>query len=531
MAVKRGDPAGIEITKRVGKISALVDPSALGSGHVAMGHSRWATHGAVTEANAHPHYGCDDRVAVIHNGIVENHRELKHRAGGARTPLPLADRHRSHRPPRRAVSARRAEDHGRGRAPRLPAPGGRNAVIVLARDSDEMVAVRNGSPLVLGAMVQDGAFACVLASDTPALLPHTRDIIFLGDGEMAHLNGSLRLYDATCGDAIERAPEHVTWEAAQAEKGEYPHYMIKEIMEQREALGRALNQPPETLQAVARAMRIAENVFFAGCGTAGKVAQMATYLFADIAGRPSSSILGSEFKNYRHSLHERTLLVAISQSGETADLLEAVEVAKARGSTVVAVVNVPGSTLTRLADHTLLVNAGPEKAVASTKATVGQIAIMTLLAYACAGLAADGVAVVTHAAASIDRTLGQESMGAIRALARRFKAAPRPLYHRARPELPGGAGGGRQDPGGQLYPCRGAGRRRTKALCHRPDRAGHAVHRVGAARRHAPRDPEQRHRGQGARRRHRGRLARAEPHLRRAYPRRRRGHGLGDRQP
>src|SRR5581483_10322273 len=117
------------------------------------------------------------------------------------------------------------------------------------------------------------------------------------------------------------------------------------------ALGRALNQPSEALQAVARTMRVAGNLFFADCGTAGKDAQMGTYLFADVAGRPNSFILGSEFKNYRHSLDERALLVAISQSGETADLLEAVEVARARGSTVVAVVNVPGSTLARLADH------------------------------------------------------------------------------------------------------------------------------------------------------------------------------------
>jgi glucosamine--fructose-6-phosphate aminotransferase (isomerizing) len=178
---------------------------------------------------------------------------------------------------------------------------------------------------------------------------------------------------------------------------------------------------------VARAMRVAENLFFAGCGTAGKVAQMGTYLFADVAGRPSASILGSEFKNYRHSLHERTLLVAISQSGETADLLEAVEVAKARGSTVVAVVNVPGSTLTRLADHTLLVNAGPEKAVASTKATLGQIAIITLLAHASSGLAGDGCEVVAAASTSIDRTLTRASLQQIRELARRFKDA-RDIY-------------------------------------------------------------------------------------------------------
>ena len=426
VAVKRDNPRCIDITKRVGRISALADSSLLGHGHVAIGHSRWATHGAVTEVNAHPHYACDDALAVIHNGIVENHR-------GLRIELE-AHGHHFHSQTDTEVIAHLVEQHMRDGRALLEAVRqaflrleGRNALLVLARDTHELVAVRNGSPLVLGPMVQDGAFACVLASDTAALLPHTRDIVFLDHGEMAHLNGTLQLFDARSGAPIERAPERVTWDAAQVERGPYPHFMLKEIMEQREALGRALNQPPEAVQAVARAMRVAENLFFAGCGTAGKVAQMGTYLFADVAGRPSASILGSEFKNYRHSLHERTLLVAISQSGETADLLEAVEVAKARGSTVVAVVNVPGSTLTRLADHTLLVNAGPEKAVASTKATLGQIAIITLLAHASSGLAGDGCEVVAAASTSIDRTLTRASLQQIRELARRFKDA-RDIY-------------------------------------------------------------------------------------------------------
>jgi len=426
IAVKRGSPALIEITRRVGKISAMSDIASLGHGHLAIGHSRWATHGAVTEGNAHPHIACDDRLAVIHNGIVENHRELKIEleARGHHFRSQTDTEVIAHLVEDNLLAGQSLVEAVRHAFARLQ---GRNALIVLPRDGDEMVAVRNGSPLVLGPLQREDGFECFLASDTPAILPHTRDVLFLDDGKLAHVNGVLHVYDVETGSPAPHALETVTWEASQAEKGHHPHYMVKEIMEQREALGRALNQPPDLLQSVARAMRIAENVFFAGCGTAGKVAQMATYLFADVAGRPSSAILGSEFKSYRHSLHERTLLVAISQSGETADLLEAVEVARARGSTVVAVVNVPGSTLARLADHTLLVNAGPEKAVASTKATVGQIAIVTLLAYACAGLAGDGFEVVTHAAASIGRTLSSESLDELRGLARRLKDA-RDMY-------------------------------------------------------------------------------------------------------
>jgi glucosamine--fructose-6-phosphate aminotransferase (isomerizing) len=153
------------------------------------------------------------------------------------------------------------------------------------------------------------------------------------------------------------------------------------------------------------------------------VGRIGTYLFADIAGRATSAIVGSEFKNYRHSLHERTLLIAISQSGETADLLEAIDVALARGSRVVAVVNVPGSMLTRKAHYTLLVNAGPEKAVASTKATLGQIAVLGLLAHACAGQSAHGHALLTHVASHIDTLTSPDYLERIRALAEQLKDA------------------------------------------------------------------------------------------------------------
>jgi glucosamine--fructose-6-phosphate aminotransferase (isomerizing) len=199
--------------------------------------------------------------------------------------------------------------------------------------------------------------------------------------------------------------------------------MIKEIHEQREAVARALAQDHKLVATVAATLRVARTVLFAGCGTAGKVAQMATYLFSDVAARTTTALLGSEFATYEHSLDGQTVLVAISQSGETADLLEAVEVARARGATIVAVVNVPGSTLARLADYTLPVNAGPEKAVASTKATVGQIALLTLLAYACAGRLPEGAALLDRAGALIPCLLTDDRRAEVRALAARLRDA------------------------------------------------------------------------------------------------------------
>jgi glucosamine--fructose-6-phosphate aminotransferase (isomerizing) len=299
---------------------------------------------------------------------------------------------------------------------------GRNAIVVL--DAGGLVVVaKSGSPIVLGLGGDDHASEVYVSSDMPALLTHTTRILWLGDNQMAALDSGVVVSAIDTGEQCPHEFEQVEWEPARAELGEHPHFMIKEILEQREAVQRAINQPPALLDEVAAVMRIAQEVCFVGCGTAGVVGRIGAYLFADIAGRATSAILGSEFKNYRHSLHERTLLIAISQSGETADLLEAVDVALARGSRVVAVVNVPGSMLTRKAHHTLLVNAGPEKAVASTKATLGQVAILALLAHACAGQSAHGHGLLTHIASYMDTLTAPAYLERVRGLAERLRDA------------------------------------------------------------------------------------------------------------
>jgi glucosamine--fructose-6-phosphate aminotransferase (isomerizing) len=408
----------LAVLRRVGKIGGVTELAGLDPSHVAIGHTRWATHGGVTESNAHPQCSCDGRVCVIHNGIVENSLELKEelRARGHRFTSDTDTEVIAHLI-ESALHTLPFAEAVRASFLRLR---GRNAVLAVTAGTPEVIVVKNGSPLVLGVGTCDGTSELYVSSDMPALLQHTKRVLWLDDHALARLDcatHSFEIRSVETGNPVAYTVDTVEWEPVQAERGEHPPFMLKDILEQRDAVQRAINQPQQLLDEVAAVIRIAQEVCFVGCGTAGVVGRIGTYLFADIAGRPSTAIVGSEFKNYRHSLHERTLLIAISQSGETADLLEAVDVALARGSRVVAIVNVPGSMLTRRAHHTFLVNAGPEKAVASTKATLGQIALLSLLAHACAGQAQHGHALLTHVAASIDALVQPAYRARVQALA------------------------------------------------------------------------------------------------------------------
>jgi glucosamine--fructose-6-phosphate aminotransferase (isomerizing) len=418
----------LRLIRAVGKIGGVAAEALVEAGlepsRIAIGHTRWATHGGVTERNAHPHLSCDGKVAVLHNGIVENADDLKQEL--------LASGHHFSSETDTEVIAHLVEieltihrfpEAVRRAFARLR---GRNAIVVLGT-AGQVVVAKSGSPIVLGLGGDADSPELYVSSDMPALLAVTSRVLWLADHQMAILDREVRVARIEDGVDVPHTFEEVEWEPIRAERGDHPHFMIKEILEQRDAVQRAINQPAALLDEVAAVMRIAQEVCFVGCGTAGMVGRIGTYLFADIAGRATSAILGSEFKNYRHSLHERTLLIAISQSGETADLLEAVDVALARGSRVVAVVNVAGSLLSRKAHYTLLVNAGPEKAVASTKATLGQIAVVGLLAHACAGQSAHGHSLLTHNASRIDALTAPDYLERIRVLAERLRDS-RDLY-------------------------------------------------------------------------------------------------------
>ncbi|MCK4714933.1 MAG: SIS domain-containing protein, partial [Candidatus Aenigmarchaeota archaeon] len=220
---------------------------------------------------------------------------------------------------------------------------------------------------------------------------------------------------------VEKRLIHIEWDARQAEKGEFPHYVIKEIMEQKETIIRAINQDEDAILRTAEEIKKARGTFFSGCGTAGKVCMAGEYIFSKVANKHVNFAVSSEFPNYHHFLTDRTLLITISQSGETADLMEAVEVAKKKGVKVISLVNVMGSSLQRSSDFAFMINAGPEKAVASTKATTAQLALITLLAYAVAGKLQEGKRLLMETAAKVNDMLNPRYEARIADLAEKLK--------------------------------------------------------------------------------------------------------------
>ena len=301
---------------------------------------------------------------------------------------------------------------------------GRNAFLALHAGTGELVAARKGSPLIVGVVGSgdEKEKEVFIASDVPAFLLRTNKVMYLDDGEMVSaLHGVPRFYNTATGAEVKKRVVEIGWEAEQAEKGEYPHFMIKEIMEQKDTIARAINQPDSEIEKVAGLIARAKEVFFVGCGTAARVCHTAEYMFSGVAGKQVRSVPASEFWNYRHFLTKDALVVAISQSGETADTMEALEVAKAAGAKIVSLVNVQGSSMTRLSDYVFMINAGPEKAVASTKATTAQMAIVLLLAYAVAGKLKEGKRLLVDIAAKVNDMLNPRYVERIKELAERLR--------------------------------------------------------------------------------------------------------------
>lgn len=392
----------IKIEKHVGKISEVVNLSdkLTQSSHLAMGHSRWATHGGVTQYNAHPHTTENGDIVVVHNGIFENYLEIK----GAL----IESGHQFRSETDSEIFAHLIEENiaeGFELAFKKAAAKvtGRFAILALHKGENKLIAARRGSPLIVG-KADDGAL--FVASDVPAFLEYTKKIQYLDDNQMVVLDSADTHFTELDSDKkIEKRLISIDWKEEEAEKGDYPHFMIKEIMEQKESLARAINSDPEVIQKAVKLIQNAYGTMLVGCGTAGKVAMIGEYLFANVAKKHVNVKFGSEFKSARHFLTDRSLVIAISQSGETADTLEALEIAKSKGAKIISIVNVETSTMARMSDLVIPLKAGPEKAVASTKATTSQIAILTLLAYAVANRADEGKQLLIEAEGKLNDLL------------------------------------------------------------------------------------------------------------------------------
>jgi glucosamine--fructose-6-phosphate aminotransferase (isomerizing) len=378
----------VYIRRSAGKLSRLEDvlTSQPIDGQIGIGHTRWATHGRPSEENAHPHRDCSGRIVVVHNGIIENYLELKHELTG--------EGHRFVTETDTEVVAHLLEKEARGdglaaamRRTLARLRGLFALVAISADDPAHIVAVRNGPPVVVGL----GEDECFVASDIPAILSHTRHVVFLDDGEMAVVtrNGP-EFFDFT-GRRHEKAPQHVTWDPVMAEKAGYRHFMLKEIYEQpwavRETvLGRTSLESGRTfldeMKLDRATLAAVDRVVILGCGTSWHSGLVGKFLIEEMARVAVEVDYGSEFRYRRPIVNERTLAVAITQSGETADTLGALREAKRLGARSIAICNVVGSMATREADGTIYTHAGPEIGVASTKAFTSQLVALHLLALA-----------------------------------------------------------------------------------------------------------------------------------------------------
>lgn len=379
IAVFRED-GGISISKAVGKLSNLIkktEGGALLPGRCGIGHTRWATHGAPSEQNAHPHVSMHGGVTLVHNGIIENDRELREELLGegfrfySETDTEVAANYiehcfdRAEGDPKQAI--RRFMERARGSYA---------LAILFQGRADEIWAVRKDSPMIIGR----GEDGCCLASDVQAILKYSDSVCYIGNREIARLTErGISFFDEK-GRAIEKEMGRIEMDGRAAEKGIYPHFMLKEIHEQPAAV-------EETLRSMLRDGRISlsgigisdsalqklRSVWIVACGSAFYAGTALQYGIEALAGIPVRTELASEFRYRKPLLSSEDLVVLISQSGETADTLAALREAKLRGASTLAIVNVPGSSIAREADYVLYTLAGPEVSVATTKAYSAQL--------------------------------------------------------------------------------------------------------------------------------------------------------------
>jgi glucosamine--fructose-6-phosphate aminotransferase (isomerizing) len=376
----------VDLRRSVGKLTNLervidADPIA---GDYGVGHTRWATHGRPTEENAHPHRDCTGKIVVVHNGIIENYLDLKHelQRQGHRFVTETDTEIVAH------LVEREMRDDGLENAVRralMVMRGLFALVLISADDPEKIVAVRKGPPIVVGL----GEKEFFVASDIPAILSHTRDVVFLGDEEMATITPTGVAFTDFFGRAVSKATQRVLWDPIMAEKAGYKHFMLKEIFEQPNAaretiLGRVSRESGkvflEEMKLSPERLAALERITILACGTSWHASLVGKFLIEQIARIPVEVDYGSEYRYRSPIVTPNTLAIVITQSGETADTLAALREAKKLGASSISVCNVVGSMATRETDGTVYTHAGPEIGVASTKAFTSQLVALYLLA-------------------------------------------------------------------------------------------------------------------------------------------------------
>lgn len=415
LAVSTGD--GIILDKEVGRINGR--DSSYPASTIGLGHTRWATHGGVTAANAHPHVDCTGRIAVVHNGIIENHASLR------------ADlRQRGHRFSSETdteVVAHLVEDELTAGMPLATAVArvfdalrGYNAIVVMDRDENIFAAAKRVSPLVIGR----GGSGSTVASDAIALHGHADRLVFLEDDQLAIVSrNDIDVFDRASMRRVQ--PISIPMQGRQESPGHpgHPDFLSKEVSEQPAVLRRLVRESRAEIAALADAVRSASEVVFVGCGTAGNAALAGSYLFAAISGRHVSAVPASEFRYRSRALASDALVVAISQSGETIDVLDAVRDAQHRAARLAAIVNTPNSTLDRTVETSVHLGAGVEQCVLATKTYTAMVAALLLTACQIEGRWDDGVAAVHQAALACESALADRPRGYIRDVAARLADA------------------------------------------------------------------------------------------------------------
>ena len=372
---------GFDIVKQKGRLAALETRLAEYSlkGHMGIGHTRWATHGEPSDVNSHPHMGSQNKIAIVHNGIIENYKQIKGRL--QQKGIPFVSQTDSE------VIAQLAEHYYNGDLLDTVVhvsnalEGSYALGIMCADDPDILIAIKKDNPLIIG-VSDHGNF---IASDVPAVLKHTNKIYYLNDKEIAVLRKDSVQFFNIDKEPLKKSLETITWNLDSAEKGGYPHFMLKEIMEQPKILRETINSAIKysNYKSIVDSIDIANltKIVITACGSAYNAGVVAKYVFEKLCRFPSVEVeLASEFRYRNAVINEKTLVILISQSGETADTIAAMREAKNKGAITLSIVNVVGSTIAKEADFCLLTAAGPEIAVATTKAFSAQLALLYILA-------------------------------------------------------------------------------------------------------------------------------------------------------